>query len=737
MSGKLSWTGRLAVFSFQHKWMMLGAWLLLLIAAAGASAGLSSVLTTEFQDLSGSESRRAKDAIDTQLGRQPLTETIIVRSDRYTVSDPEFIQHYTSLITQVAGVPGVGQVLTFQMTADPGMISNDRHAAIASAAMTAEPKQAEKDVRGVVEAVRAARTDDFRVWTIGDASANRELNTISEHDIQAAEQIGLPVALAVMVFAFGTVVSAFVPLLLGMAAIVPALGATALIGRGFELSFFVTNIITMIGLAVGIDYSMFILGRYREELAHGRPRIQAAGIAADTSGRAVFFSGITVLLALTGMLFVRSNIFISIGIGAITVVVFAILASLTLLPALIGIIGRGIGWLRIPVVGKAHAGNRFWGAVTHAVQARPVLFVAGSAGLLLAAALPLTTIDLGSNGSETLPKQTETYQAIRALQQDFAAGRSDPIRAVVEGPIGAPEVQVAIARFRSGIEARGLQWLDLVPSDDGRTAMLLIASPLIGTGDEAQGVIATLRDAVVPEAFGGTNATVLVGGNLASYVDVQSEMDSKVVVVFSFVLGLSFVLLLLVFRSIAIPVKAIVMNLLSVGAAYGLIVLVFQHGILADQLGFTKTPQVEFWLPLFLFSILFGLSMDYHVFLLSRVKEEWTRTGNNKLAVSHGVTSTAGMITSAAVIMVAVFAAFSRGQLVSLQQMGFGLAVAVFLDATIVRSVLVPASMQLLGRFNWWFPSWLSWLPALNVEGTPAAAAGAPLPAAISVAAGD
>jgi RND superfamily putative drug exporter len=526
------------------------------------------------------------------------------------------------------------------------------------------------------------------------------------------------VALLVMVLAFGTIIAALVPLVLGVAAIGLAIGSVALIGRGFELSFFVTNVITVIGLAVGIDYSLFIIGRYREELARGHTRLDAMGIAADTSGRAVFFSGMTVLLALAGMLVVRNNIFVSIGIGAMVVVVYAILASLTLLPAVLGMLGGAVNRLQVPFLGKSGYGRKFWTAMTHRVQKHPVISVIVTAGLLVAAALPLTTIELGSNGNETLPKETATYQGIKALERDFSAGRSDPIQVVVEGSIGSPQVQNGIRRFREAVSARpNLQIIDMIPDDSGRTALIDVASATVGTTTEAQQAITDLREQIVPQTFQGSGATVLVGGNVASYIDTQAEMNSKVVVVFGFVLGLSFILLLLIFRSIAIPTKAILMNLLSVGAAYGLIVLVFQEGFLAEQLGFIQTPQVEFWLPLFLFCILFGLSMDYHVFLLSRIKEEYNRTGNNKEAVAHGVQSTAGMITSAAVIMVAVFVGFSRAQLVSFQQMGFGLAVAVFLDATVIRSVLVPASMQLLGRYNWWFPSWLEWLPRLNVEG--------------------
>jgi len=721
MNPSLSITGRIATFSFRRKWIVVGAWVALLVLSGVLASGLGSVLTTEQKDLSGSESARSEALLEERFGAQPLTEMIVLRDDGRSVDDPAFQQAVASLAAALRQTEGVARVTTAFESGDPSMLSADRHAALAQLVLSGDEEQAEKQIEGILAVVHgAALPAGMTVEMTGLASLNHEFNTMAEKDMAAAERFGLPVALAVMVVAFGSAVAAGVPLLLGIAAIGPALGTVALIGRLFELSFFVTNIITMIGLAVGIDYSLFIIGRYREELGHGRTPREAIGIAADSSGRAVLFSGITVLLALAGMLLVRSNIFISIGVGAMVVVLYAVAASLTLLPALLGILGRGINWLRIPFLGKAGYGTRFWGMVTAAVQRRPLVSALLSAGVLLAAALPLTTISLGVNGAEALPRDSAGYQAITALQRDFSGGLIEPVHIVVDTEDGVADsrVQEGISRFQTLVAERGdLQWLGVQSDPSGRTALIELAAISGGTGEAAQRMVRDLRKDLVPAAFAGTNADVSVAGNIGMFVDVKAEMDAKLPVVFAFVLGLSFLLLLLVFRSIAIPTKAILMNLLSVGAAYGLLVAVFQHGFLADFFGFQQVEQIEFWIPLFLFSILFGLSMDYHVFLLSRVKEEYGRTGDNTLAVAIGVKSTAGMITSAAVIMVAVFGAFAAGDLNGMQQMGFGLAVAVFLDATIIRSVLVPASMQLLGKYNWWMPSWLGWLPTLNVEG--------------------
>jgi RND superfamily putative drug exporter len=729
-----SFTGKIAGFSFRHKWTVLAAWLVVLVISAVAASGVGSVLTTEQKDLSGSDSAVALDLQQERFGERPAHETLVVRSETATADAPAFQALVRDLGARIAATEGVAQVATYLDTGDPSMVSADRHAVLTSIEMAGDQEQAEKHIEGVIDAVNATRADGYTIHMAGDATSAHEFSTIAEEDLANGERIGLPVALLVIFLAFGTLVAAFMPLLLGVAAIIPAVGSVLLVGQAFELSFFVTNVITMIGLAVGIDYSLFIIGRYREELAKGHDRATALAIAADSSGRAVFFSGITVLLALAGMLLVRSNIFISIGIGAMVVVVWAIIASLTLLPALLGILGHRINWIRVPLLGKAAFGRRFWRSVTHAVQKRPAIFAAGAAALLVAAALPLTTINLGDPGTETLPKETGTYQTFKALERDFSTGQLAPLQIVVDGDINSPKVQAAIAGLENAVAQRtDMQWLGVTTAPDGKTALIEVTPAVIGTEPEALAIVNTLRDELIPQAFRGSDAAVYVGGNTAIYLDVKAEMDGKVIAVFGFVLTLSFILLLLVFRSIAIPAKAILMNLLSVGAAYGIVVLVFQHGVGAEFFGFTESPRIAFWLPLFLFSILFGLSMDYHVFLLSRVKEEFDRSGDNTRAVNVGVTSTAGMITSAAIIMVAVFGGFAQGRFADMQQMGFGLAVAVFLDATIIRSILVPASMQLLGKYNWWMPSWLGWLPRLNVEG-----GHHPEPApALSAAAGD
>jgi putative drug exporter of the RND superfamily len=719
MQRSLSFTGRTAAFSFRHKWRVLGAWLLLIVVAGALSGGLSKVLTNDQKDLSGSDSAQGVSLIKSRFGNQPFIEMLIVRDNNATVDSPQFrdtVQGFASTLRSQKGVYGVQ---SYYDTSDPQMVSADKHAALTQITLSNNTDTADKDIGAILSSINAqTRPQGYSVNITGDISSNHELNKISENDISRAESLGLPIALVVMVLAFGSLIAAGVPLLLGFASIVLAMGSVALIGHLIGLNFLVTSIITMIGLAVGIDYSLFIMGRYREELSRGHLPADAIAIAADSSGRAVFFSGITVLLALTGMLLVPINVFQSIGIGAMVVVVYAVLASLTLLPAMLSLLGGWVNRLGVPYVTKAHAGNRFWHIVTTRVQKHPWIALVSTVALLGAAALPLTQINLGSSGIDALPHNTQTYQGFMALQRDFPAGRTDPLDVVVSGNVNSASTQQAIARLQNEVSARGdLQWLGVKTNQAGDTALIQIASQQTGTGADAAKLVKDMRTTTIPQAFSGSGDKVYLTGSLPSYQDVKSAMNARIPVVFGFVLGLSFILLLLVFRSIVIPAKAIIMNLLSVGAAYGLLVAVFQKGWLAGPLGFHKTPQIEFWLPLFLFSILFGLSMDYHVFLLSRIREEFNKHGDNTRAVGTGVQQTAGMITSAAIIMVAVFFGFSRGSEVSMQQMGFGLAVAVLIDATIIRSVLVPASMQLLGHLNWYLPSWLEWLPQLHIEG--------------------
>jgi len=586
-------------------------------------------------------------------------------------------------------------------------------------------------VEQIRELAHAASGDGFTVQVAGNPTLFADFTKLAEEDLRRAEGIGLGIALIVLIVVFAAVVAAIVPIVMALFAIAVAIGLVALIGQLVDFNLFVTNMVSMIGLAVGIDYSLFIVSRYREERKKGFDKLDAIGAAGATANRAVFFSGMTVVLALLGMFIIPTTIFRSLASGAILVTLVSIAASMTLLPALLSTLGDRINWPRLAKRSRVDSGHDpqggFWDRLTRNVMARPVAFLA--AGVLILGGLSAFYFQMERGTSQNvsqLPDEFESKEAFLTLQREFAGGTSDPVKIVVQGEVNAPNVQAAVAGFQEAITAHpGFSpTTQLTQSVDGRT--LLVEAFFKGdpSADAAFQAIRDLRSDIVPEAFAGvSNAEVLVGGNTAFFTDFLSVADQYQWIVLAFVLALSFMLLTVVFRSIVVPIKAILLNLLSVGAAYGAVTLVFQKGvgitIFNDilQFRFERVESVEAWLPLFLFSVLFGLSMDYHLFLLTRIREEYDKTGDNTEAVAYGLRTTAGIITGAALIMVAVFTAFASGRIGAFQQMGFGLAVAVFMDATIVRSILVPASMRLLGDVNWYLPKWLQWLPQLNVEG--------------------
>jgi RND superfamily putative drug exporter len=537
------------------------------------------------------------------------------------------------------------------------------------------------------------------------------------------------VALLILIVVLGALIAAGLPIVLGLVSVFIAIGLAAIVGQFMDLSFFIVNMIGMIGLAVGIDYALFVISRYREERLRGHDKLTAIEIAGGTASKAVLFSGFTVIVALTGMFLAPGTIFQSLGLGAVLVVVVAIVATMMLIPALLSLLGDKIDWPRkrrydaAAVAAQAerdretiHSG--FWGSITRVVMGHPVVSLVLAVTLLVGLALPYLDAKMGSTGVSGLPEGTESRSAYEILATEFAAGTVSPVEIAVDGNVIDPAVAAAIQNLIGSLGNEAIFGPATVTTNDvGDVALVSAPMTIAPDSPAAYDAIDHLRDDVIPAAFDGAPAEAYVTGATAFNTDFNHLADTYTPIVFAFVLGLSFLLLLLAFRSIVVPAKAIVMNLLSVGAAYGTIVLVFQKGYGANFFGFQQVDAIESWLPLFLFCVLFGLSMDYHVFLLSRIKEHYDLTKRNSESVAVGLQATAKLITGAALIMVAVFSGFAAGSLVSLQQVGFGLAMAVLLDATVVRSVLVPASMALLGDRNWYLPRWLAWLPNLNVEG--------------------
>jgi len=715
-------TERLARASAQRPWLVIGVWVVLVIAGGFFASNIGDVLTSEFRILSNPESKRGAKLLEDRLrGPKQAEELVIVQSGDATVDDARFEEFVGSLLGEIRELKDVASATSYYEMRNEALVSSDRHATLLPVRIKGDEQKAADHVGDLVKLVdERSGTEGFRTLIAGNGSIGREANRLSAEDAERGEMIGIPVALVILLIVFGAAVAAGIPLVLAIASIIVAVGVSALIGQMFELSFLVLNIITMIGLAVGIDYSLFIVQRFREERARGVPKLEAIETAGATSSRAVLFSGGTVVVALLGMFIVPSNIYRSLATGAMVTAIFAVLAALTLLPAILGLLGDRVNALRLPFLGRTHVAQQggFWSRVAHLVMAHPVISLVASISLLAAAAIPYFSITPGIAGVETMPARSEAREAFELLSRDFTGGLIGPAEIVVDGDVNDPKVQAAIDDLRARIaQDDGFGATTVEKNDAGDLALVSTIPVGDPQGDEAHHAIRRLRHEHIPAAFAGTDANVLVTGETASTEDMFNNIETNTPRVFLFVLGLSFVLLLIVFRSIVVPVKALLMNLLSVGATYGLLVLVFQHGVGNELFGFKQVDVIEAWLPLFLFSILFGLSMDYHVFLLSRIKERFDHTGDNRASVEYGLRSTAGLITGAALIMVAVFAGFAMGDFTSVQQSGFGLAVAVILDATIVRTVLVPASMVLLGDWNWYLPSWLRWLPNIGIEG--------------------
>jgi RND superfamily putative drug exporter len=593
-------------------------------------------------------------------------------------------------------------------------------------------QEAQDNIEPVIQTVEQAQaaSPDFQILEGGDASTNKERTTVVEEDFNFALFLNLPTTLVILILAFGALAAAFVPLALAIAAVVTASGILAVISQGYPLANVYTEVVLLMGLATGIDYALFVITRFRRERRAGRSKEEALMIASATSGQAVLFAGVTVLLAICGMFLVGNSVFSTLGLSAIVVVALAIIMSVSLLPALLAMLGDNVDRFRVPFLGSGGEGGGVWGFISDRVLARPAVFAIVVLVILLVMASPIFTFNLGFNGAKGLPNAVEAKKAAIALEDNFTLGLTSPAQVVVDAGknrnVFASDVQARVNDLIGRVEAETASpakpnapygapiTTDI--NDAGDTELIQI--PLnadVGENKAIDGVN-QIRHDFIPTAFGHSSVRALVTGATAANIDFRDEIMFRTPFVWAFVLGLAFTVLLVTFRSIVIAVKALILNSLSVGAAYGLLVLVFQRGWLLERpLGFEATGIIESWLPLFLFSILFGLSMDYHMFIMSRIKEAHERGASSDEAIAIGVKATAATITSAAAVMVAVAVIFVFTRDISIKQFGFGLAAAIFIDATVIRSILLPASMKLLGEWNWYLPSWLRWLPQIRM----------------------
>ena len=713
-------TEHVALWCSRRPWLTLAGWAVALVAAIAITAAfVGDALSGDEEITSDTDSRRADELQSARFAGERadrgVTEVIVVRSATASVDERPFERRVQALAADVRAA-GAEQVTTFYDSGERRLVSGDRDA---TGMLVALGRDGEDDIEDVVEAVQAADGQaGFDVAITGEHTLDADFDTLAGEDLRDGELgFGLPVALIVLLLVFGSLVAGLVPLLLAIVSITIALGLLALVGQAFPLSVFATNMLTGMGLALGIDYSLFVLSRFREERHHGRERRAAIAAVGATASRAVLFSGIAFTLAMVGLLLVPSTIMRSLAAGAIAAAVVSVAAALTLLPAVLSLLGDRVNSLRLPLVGRAadREESRFWSGAVGGVLRRPVLSLVLATAVLLVMAAPVLGLRSGEAGVSTLPDRLAAKQGYVALNAEFPGQSTEPVEVVIDGDADAPAVDAGIERLRQRLAGEPRFGRPQAETNEAGD-LTVITVPIEGDplGQEAVDAVRELRE-LAPAAFPGVE--VLVGGDTAETIDESDTMRRWLPIVLAFVLTLSFVLLTIAFRSLVVAAKAIVVNLLSVGAAYGLLVLVFQDGIGNELFGFPQVDTIEAWVPLFLFAVLFGLSMDYHVFLLSRIRERYRQTGDNRDAIAHGVASTGRIITGAALIIIAVFSGFARGDLVMFQQMGFGVAVALLLDATIVRLVLVPAAMQLLGDRNWYLPSWLRWLPDVHVEG--------------------
>lgn len=718
----LSFTGKIAAWSASHRWWVVTASVMMLVLAILASSAFKTKLLDD-NDITEGESGVAISLLDERFGEGGApTEQLVFRHPTLDVSDPAYRSTVEELVRELRALAEVSAIVSYYEVGDPRLVSADGHVLRAQVEIVNIEASDNDKIDAILQIVQDSRPEatngGFYIGMAGDLSVARQVKEMSEEDMGRVLIVTLVLALIMLLLVFRAVVASVIPLVLSMGAIAIAMGIAALISQTYALANGFEVLVSMLGLAVGIDYSLFIISRFRFERQAGREKLEAITAASNTTGRAVFYAGITVVVSLTGMALTDNPVFISMALGVIFVVLIAIVGSLTLLPAILAILGDNINRLRVPFLRRVNGDGGLWSAITKQVLARPAVFATVTAGALVALASPIASLEMGFlTGSEALHDAVDAKQAMELLEEHFSGGLATPAMVVVDAPdVTDPDVQASVTRL---IELVGRDGAFIGPFEtvvNPAGDLLFVRVALAGDRAAAEAGVEHLRNEVVPDAFAGSGAQAYVTGITAVSVDFTDAMFRSVPYVFGFVLGLAFLLLLVMFRSIVIPVKAILLNLLSVASAFGVLVMVFQWGWGIGLLGSEAPGVIGSWMPVILFAIVFGLSMDYHMLLLGRIKEAYDQGHDNDESVALGIKLTAGQITSAAAIMVGVFGSFALGRDLNGQQFGVGLGVAVLIDATVIRSLLLPASMKLLGEWNWYLPSWLEWLPKASVE---------------------
>jgi uncharacterized membrane protein YdfJ with MMPL/SSD domain len=728
----MNFAARAGRWSAQHRKKTIISWLAFVIVATVIGGALGTK-TFAWQDNGPGEAGRAQKTIYHAFPKH-ATESVLVQARAVgstgaahgsgrAADVPAFRAAVKDVEGRLAKVPQVSNLQSPYAPGNEGRISKDGHSVLVGFDLAGDYETSKDRVAAPLAAVAAAQKqhDNLRIEEFGDASSGKALDKLYENDFKKSEQLSLPVTLIVLVIAFGALVAAGVPLLLGLTAVAGTIGLIGIVSQVLPVDQSITSVVLLIGLAVGVDYSLFYLRREREERAAGRDAEAALQAAAATSGRAILVSGFTVIVAMAGMFFTGSRTFSSFAVGTIMVVAVAMIGSISVLPAVLSKLGDRVEKGRIPLLHRlrSRSNGSMWSAILDRVLRRPALSAGIALAILVTMSLPAFGLKMGVPGSDSLPRSLAVMKTYDRIQAAFPGGPLPAQVAIQADNVRSPEMKAAIAdltrRAVASGDVREPVQVQVAPGNHVASVSL----PLAGNGTDSRSydALAALRNDMLPATVGQVDgAKYAVAGTTATNKDFNDLMSSHMPIVIAFVLSMAFLLLLVTFRSVVIPLKAIVLNMLSVGAAYGVLVWVFQEGHGEKLLGFQSTGTITSWLPLFLFVILFGLSMDYHVFILSRVREAFDRGMKTEDAVAHGIKQTAGVVTSAALVMVFVFGIFATLSAVEFKQMGVGLAVAVLIDATIVRAVLLPATMKLLGDWNWFLPRRLQWLPRLEVE---------------------
>ncbi|HEX2410777.1 MAG TPA: MMPL family transporter [Solirubrobacteraceae bacterium] len=720
-------------WSAQHRKTAILGWIAFVVLATflGSSIGQQNLKSAE---MGNGDSKRAELIVDAAGFPKTAGEQVLVQGKgSVKADDPQVTAAVTDVVNRLERIDGVTEIespLAAEHRHDT--ISKDGRSVVVNFSLpgTGDEEDQEalaKQAEAPLAAVAAVQKShpELRVEEYGAASERHALNDTEAADEARSMQLSMGGTLLILLIAFGAAVAAGVPLLLGLTSVGATIGLLGPVSQLSGLHPAVAQVVQLVGLAVGVDYAMFYLRRMMEEQDKGRSPEAALDVAAATSGRAVLISGFTVMAAMAGMFFSGNPIFTSFGIGTILVVGVAVLGSLTVLPAMLSYLGQK-GWLekgRVPYVAKRRHRNggesRMWSAILDRVLKRPLVSAIAAGGILVALSVPALGMQFKEPGTEGMSRSEPVMQTLDRIDAAFPGGTVPAITVIKAKDVTTPEVKAAIADLQDKAIATGKlsepAFVDISP--DKTVAQVGLAVDGKGTDAASERSLEALREDVVPATVGKlAGAEVAVGGMTAGSKDFLDTMKSHLPIVFLFVLSMAFILLLVTFRSIVVPIKAIILNLLSVGSAYGILTLVFQDGHGEKLLGFESVGGIAPWLPLFLFVILFGLSMDYHVFVLSRVREAVDRGMSTEKAVAHGIKSTAGIITSAAAVMVITFAMFATGSDQAMKQLGVGLAAAILIDATLVRAVLLPATMKLLGKRNWYLPKGLHWLPKFEHE---------------------